>query len=206
MKVCVAQFAKSPESDRVKTRMVPPLSVSQATALHKKLVRHVAAQMASIDVVEHVLWSTRGGEFIERLCQDLPRCRHRVQRGGDLGERLAYAAKQTLGKYDAVILIGSDCPYLTVQHIRQAVDSLAASAVVIAPADDGGYVLLGLRTFRREVFTNIAWGTSRVYEQTRQILRRLDLDVVVMPVLADIDRPEDLNRLAADAELARLLP
>jgi len=205
MKVCIAQFAKSPLIGQVKTRLVPPLSYSEAKRLHENLVRYVAREVSLADEVQHILWSTVGGDFIERLVLELPRCSHRIQRGSNLGARLSYAAKVMLENFEAIILIGSDCPYITRGIIGQAIDLLTKTEVVIGPADDGGYVLMGLKRYQRELFDDIQWGTPMVFEQTMQAISRIELSVAVMASLPDIDRPQDLELLRQQPRFADLL-
>jgi glycosyltransferase A (GT-A) superfamily protein (DUF2064 family) len=94
------------------------------------------------------------------------------------------------------LIIGSDCPALTADHLHQAAAALAAHAAVLIPAEDGGYVLIGLRRARAEVFADIAWSTPQVLPATRDRLRSAGLAWMELPALWDVDRPADLTRLA----------
>jgi len=114
------------------------------------------------------------------------------QQGGDLGARLAHAFQSALFDYDKVVVIGSDCPFIDRRYLTRAFLALDQSDVVIGPASDGGYVLLGLRQFCPALFDNIPWGTQHVGPLTQSIAAREGLAVSVLPTLNDIDRPEDL--------------
>jgi nucleoside-diphosphate-sugar epimerase len=115
------------------------------------------------------------------------------QGDGDLGERLARASGEALAAgVRRVVVIGSDCPGLEARHLAAAFDALQEQDVVIGPAADGGYYLIGLRGPAPSLFENIAWGTSRVAAQTLATAARQTLRVRQLEVLGDVDRPEDL--------------
>jgi glycosyltransferase A (GT-A) superfamily protein (DUF2064 family) len=114
----------------------------------------------------------------------------RLQRGRDLGERMHHALSRNPG----AILIGTDCPELTAADLRRAARLLRGGAeVVIAPAEDGGYALIGARRVRVEIFRDIAWGTSSVYDET--VKRLTGYRWRALRQVWDVDRPEDLARL-----------
>jgi len=125
-------------------------------------------------------------------------CVLKAQRPGDLGQRMHavfVAAEQ------ALLLVGSDCPGLDAPHLQQAAQRLlAGDEAVFTPAEDGGYVLVGLRRPQAELFTGIDWSTDRVMAQTRERLQRLGLRYSEMPMLWDVDRPEDWQRFVATAD------
>jgi hypothetical protein len=91
-----------------------------------------------------------------------------------------------------VVLIGTDCPDLNNQLISQAFDSLKSHDLVLGPARDGGYYLIGLRRLIPELFAEITWSTAEVLSQTQSIAQNLELTIAYLPLLSDIDRPEDL--------------
>lgn len=124
------------------------------------------------------------------------------QSGGDLGARMS-AAFQTsfdLG-IDKVAIIGTDCPKLKAEIIAKAFDELIDQDLVLGPAKDGGYYLIGLRRRIPELFDGIKWGTSEVFAETLMIAKNLGLNIAVLPTLADIDRPQDL--LGLDMNILR---
>ncbi|MGK7891905.1 MAG: TIGR04283 family arsenosugar biosynthesis glycosyltransferase [Leptolyngbyaceae cyanobacterium] len=115
------------------------------------------------------------------------------QGGGDLGQRLTTAFENAFEQGAiAALAIGIDCPGITVDLLAQAYDKLNKHDVVIGPADDGGYYLIGLRQLLPELFESILWGTEIVRDSTLAIARKLNLAIAQLPTLSDIDRPEDL--------------
>jgi glycosyltransferase A (GT-A) superfamily protein (DUF2064 family) len=102
-----------------------------------------------------------------------------------------------IGAAGPTLVIGTDCPVLEVAHLQQAAAALATHDAVLIPAEDGGYVLIGLRRAQPEVFADVAWGTPQVLATTRQRLRSAGLSLRELPALWDIDRPADLARLLA---------
>lgn len=119
------------------------------------------------------------------------------QGDGDLGERMLRAAGRALRDYRAVVIVGSDCPGYDPAYLREARDRLRSDTdVVVGPAVDGGYVLIGLRRIVPGIFAEIDWGRSTVLDAQRRNLRRLGMNWVEMPARRDVDRPEDLALLA----------
>ena len=110
---------------------------------------------------------------------------------------MEFAATKALDQADAVILIGADCPLLEARHLTRAFGWLQQGEdAVLGPAEDGGYVLLGLRRVNRALFRDITWGGDQVLAQTRQRLARLGWRWRELEPLWDLDRPADLDRLA----------
>jgi len=118
---------------------------------------------------------------------------YRQQSEGDLGRRMALAFKESFSAgMTGVVIIGTDCPDLNAQLMVKAFHAIEQNDLVLGPALDGGYYLIGLRRLIPELFTGISWSTAEVLEQTRSIAERLDLAIAFLPLLNDIDRPEDL--------------
>jgi rSAM/selenodomain-associated transferase 1 len=114
---------------------------------------------------------------------------------GDLGERMASAFERSFAAgMTGVVIIGTDCPDLDTQIMAEAFKFLETQDVVLGPAQDGGYYLIGLRRLIPELFVGINWGTSQVRQQTVEIADNLGLAIASLPILHDIDRPEDLSR------------
>lgn len=178
-------FARAPVLGQAKTRLVPRLGEWRAARLHERLTRHalrIARQTS--EAVE--LHGTRRHSFFRDL--GVP---FRLQRGGELGERM-YRALSRARK--PAILIGTDCPALTVADLRRAARSLhGGQDVVLAPAEDGGYALIGVKRPKREWFEGIEWGSARVYEQTVKKLEGHRWRALRR--VWDVDRPADLERL-----------
>lgn len=189
----LVQFARTPLPGKVKTRMQPELSPEQACELHCELVlwtceRLVASRLGEVQVC--VAGSPHHPVF-ER-CLALGATALCVQRGGDLGERMLHAMQGALGRYDSVILVGSDCPALDTAYLQSARAALEEVPVVIGPALDGGYVLIGARQIAAGVFEGVRWGADDVYARTLENLSALGLETRSLAPLADVDRPADL--------------
>ncbi len=205
MRISVIQFLKSPEFAPVKTRMQPQLDASQCKRLHCNLARHVTSAIGSdcselssppelSHTLRYELWSSHGGEFAEALVKERG-WDHAVQCEGDLGQRLTFALTEALSRTQAVIFVGSDCPFIDADYICEAVLALTKSDVVVGPASDGGYVLLGLRGAYVALFEGIDWGSDRVLPQTLEKIQGAGLTHTSLKVLSDIDRPNDLSLL-----------
>ncbi|MFL0799130.1 MAG: TIGR04282 family arsenosugar biosynthesis glycosyltransferase [Agarilytica sp.] len=192
--VIVAQFLKSPEHDAVKTRLYPVLSETEARALHKNLASHVTENLRTAIGITPEIWSSCGGPFAQSLSESIQSAHH-IQCLGDLGQRLTYAMRACLSRSKAVIFIGSDCPFINAQYITSAVEQLVHHDAVIGPANDGGYVLLGMRRVLPQLFTGVTWGSEHVFSQTLQCMRSQGMSYHVLTCLPDIDRPEDLSLL-----------
>ena len=118
-----------------------------------------------------------------------------------------YAFKQALKHYDAAVVIGTDCPAMSAELLAQAYQQLQTeNEAVIAPAEDGGYVLLGLKRAALQLFAGIAWGTDQVYEQTQIKLQQLQLAWSSLKMQWDVDRPDDLQKLVILANQTDLHP
>jgi rSAM/selenodomain-associated transferase 1 len=202
----VIVFARAPQPGRAKTRLVPCLGEWGAASLHRRLVRRTlrVAQAARCGPVElHGAPRARHGFFL-RCARDFGAGLY-AQRGGDLGQRMFNAIAAGLRRHRAVVLVGTDCPALEVRDLRRAARSLAGGCdAVIAPAEDGGYPLIGLRRASPRVFERIGWGGPDVFARTAEVLDGLGWRWRRLRTLWDVDRPEDLARLAASSLHLRL--
>lgn len=188
------QFTREPVPGRVKTRMLPALTPHQACELHCDLTRWTLAALRSVGrgPVELCVAGDPQHPFF-RECADTGGVEITRQGGGDLGARMYAALAAGLERSSLVILVGSDCPEIDGAYIEAAAAALADREVVLGPAQDGGYVLIGVRALRREWFEGIAWGTGEVYAATVAALAASGADFAALAPLADIDRPEDLE-------------
>ena len=118
---------------------------------------------------------------------------HRRQQGADLGEAMYQSFRDVLQHEPAALIIGTDCPQLSLEHVQQAAGYLQTYPAVLGPAHDGGYYLLGLRDADARLFVEMPWSTDRVAELTRQRFRALNWSWQELPVLADVDTVEDLR-------------
>ena len=191
------QFAKAPELGRVKTRMQPYLSTQQSVSLHCRLVEQTYRTLTytpdSPALAPVELWTTgRDEEGFFNTMEPPPN--RREQQGVDLGMRMYHALEHGLQRYQSVVLVGSDCPFFTVDLFAEALKKLASGIdCVLGPAIDGGYVLIGLSRIDLSLFTGITWSTDQVLAQTRSRLRRLSWQWQELTALPDIDTPEDLT-------------
>ena len=186
----MAVFARAPEPGRVKTRLIPVLRAAEAAELYEALL------LDTIEVVEScartvVAFTPSGGRrVLERL---LGGHRRLLPQGpGDLGERLGRVFEILCERGQPALVVGSDCPALTAARIRTAAERLGHADVVIGPALDGGYYLIGLRRPRPELFRDIPWSTGSVLEITRSRAQEAGLRVELLEAARDLDTPEDL--------------
>lgn len=189
-------FAKAPVPGRAKTRLIPALGeIGAARLAHRMLLRTVAeAEGAGLAIPE--LCATPH-PFDPDWAPFLPKAeiRYTDQGEGDLGERLARAAKRIVTLGESVLLIGTDCPQLTARLLRSAAQELESHDAVIHPTLDGGYALLGLRRFDPALFTGIAWSTDKVARTTIGRIKDLGWTVHLGATLRDVDEPADLAEL-----------
>lgn len=191
-------FAKAPQAGRAKTRLIPALGGEGAARLAQRMLQATlaTAQAAALGPLQLCLSPLPGDpawtEFDWPAGVEL-----RDQGDGDLGQRMARAVEAGVQLGLPVLLIGTDCPQLTPQLLRQAAEGLVRHDSVLFPASDGGYVLLGLRQSHPRVFAEIAWSSASVASSTRERLAELGWSLFEGPVLDDIDCPEDLLKLPA---------
>lgn len=196
-----AIMAKAPEAGAVKTRLVPPLRSEEAAALHASFLRDVAeqiAEFASRQQIDPLLVFTppdRAAAFDGLLPAGF---RLLAQRGAGLSERLRYASEDGFAAgYAAITLVGADSPTLPLAALEEAARLLRApgNRVVLGPAEDGGYYLIGLKRAEPRLFQGIAWSTAQVLEQTLARARELALETRLLPAWYDVDDPASLRRL-----------
>jgi uncharacterized protein len=191
-------FAKSPALGQVKTRLVPALGARAAAELHRQLVERTlgTALAAAVGPVE--LWCAPHAQdaFFAECAKKFCLCLQE-QGAGDLGTRMARALEIAVAEGTPALLIGSDCPALTAEYLRAAAAALVkANDAVIGPAEDGGYVLIGLaRSPAAHLFEGLPWGSATVMQETRRRLASLGWRWIELATLWDVDRPEDLPRL-----------
>ncbi|MCP4043947.1 MAG: glycosyltransferase [Gammaproteobacteria bacterium] len=192
-------FSKAPVPGRVKTRLIPALGSENAARLYEQFVRGALSTALASGVGETELWCTpsTAHRFFREMEAGLG-VKLCLQQGVDLGQRMSFAFDSVLtgaGEMNA-ILMGSDCPDLSSTDLINTVQALQDGCdAVLGPAEDGGYVLLGLRSPAPDLFLDMPWGTETVLETTRERLRRLGFRWHELPVYHDVDRPEDLDRL-----------
>ncbi len=192
-------FAKAPQPGFAKTRLIPALGRQAAADLARRLLErtlHIAVA-GQIGVVE--LCGTPDMTDPAWQTVSIPASVQRTNQGeGDLGERLARAAKRVVENGEAVLLIGTDCPELSAEILQQAANALHSNDAALFPTVDGGYALLGLTQFHPSLFEQIAWSTRTVAFETLCRIGALGWSVQNHSMLHDIDEPADLKWLPQD--------
>jgi uncharacterized protein len=190
MRRALVIVGKAPEPGRAKTRLVPPLSEAEAAEVAWAFLQDTCAAALGLGWERVSLVHPPGSlELLSTLGVRLV-----AQRGHGLGDALAGSFADH-GQFDQTLLIGSDTPDLPIELVERASQQLAGSDVVIGPAVDGGYYLLGMCRPHPGLFEEIAWSTQRVYAQTVARAEALGLRTAVLPAWADVDTPDDLRRL-----------
>ncbi len=191
-------FTRYPESGHTKTRLISALGGEGAAALQKKLTEEIIQkieQLVKSSTIEPVIYFEGGDlESMQNwLGQDL---RYKPQSPGNLGEKLKKAFGDAFSAgAQRVVTIGCDCPGLSKEHIGKAFDALYLHDLVLGPATDGGYYLIGIKYSIDALFENIPWGTDKVFEKTVSLAQQLGLSVKFLEELNDVDRPEDLKHI-----------
>jgi len=200
----LAVMAKAPRSGNVKTRLSPPLTLDQAAALNICFLRdtteNLAAVAASGNAASIISYTPIGDEalFDTLLPADFALI---PQRGEGFGERLLATAEDLLAcGYGSVCLIDSDSPTVPAAAFEQAVAELAkpGDRIILGPAHDGGYYLIGLKRPHPELFVNITWSTSTVLVETIAAANTAGLEAVILPLWYDVDDASTLNILTAE--------
>lgn len=186
-------FTRYPEPGLTKTRLIPTLGAKGAATLQQQMTEYTLTKVRELQNRPSIEVRFTGGSLTlmqDWLGNDIV---YQPQGKGDLGERMARSLSVAFRSgMERVVIIGTDCPGLNANLIAKAFHQLHAHDLVLGPALDGGYYLIGLRCFILELFTDINWGTAEVLHQTIAIAKKLDLSVAYLPQLADVDRPEDL--------------
>jgi len=199
-------MAKVPRSGRVKTRLVPPLTPDQASALSECFLRDVAASIATAAATDHARIQGVAVYLADGEDQDFRHVLPReflllAQRGEHLGERLFHAAVDLLeAGFHSVCLVNADSPTLPSSLLGEAVLALQAPGdrIVLGPASDGGYYLIGLKRAHRRLFEEISWSTSSVFAQTIERARELSLEVHRLAEWYDVDDRQSLRLLCRE--------
>jgi len=193
-------FTRYPEPGTTKTRLIPLLGAESAADLQRKMTEHTLSRVKRLTTSHKLSIEIRyeGGD--ENLMQNWlgPDFDYRSQGKGDLGLRMKHSFKDAFrSRATAAVLIGTDIPDITHITIQKAFDTLKQKDMVLGPAKDGGYYLIGLRreslsSAIPHIFNGIEWGTGNVLNETTRIARRLKLRYSLLEFLEDVDRPEDL--------------
>ena len=212
----VAILAKAPVTGLAKTRLIPLLGAAGAARAQRRFT------LNTLQVAGAAMAFANGATAATPTAPDLsvpppltlwcaPDAAHRFFRAlqraagtecinqpqGDIGARMLHAFEHHFAQHAKLplLLVGTDCPVLAPGHLQQAAQALKQHDVVLIPAEDGGYVLVGMRVLVPQVFEGIAWSTPQVMAQTREQLRRAGVSWLELPTLWDVDEPADWQRL-----------
>lgn len=194
MNVALVVLAKAPLPGLAKTRLARTVGDEAAATLARHLLEHTLVTAQGSGLAMTLCGSPSGHPLLIELAEQAG-LRLTAQAEGDLGQRLAAAIEQALQEHDAVLVIGSDCPGLTVQHLQLAAQQLEQHDAVFYPALDGGYTLIGVRQSSAELFQRMPWSTCEVMPETLRRMAALRWCVWLGEALADIDSAEDLIHL-----------
>lgn len=185
-------FIKNPIKGKAKTRLAATVGDDEALRIYKELLRHTREIAANIDANRYLSYSffiDKNDEWANNLFQKS------LQISGDLGLKMKTAFEDAFEKGNKkVVIIGSDCASLTIEIVENAFNKLENHDFVIGPADDGGYYLLGMRTFAPSIFDDIAWSTEQVFPKTIENIQHLNKTYDLLPTLSDIDYEEDWKK------------
>jgi len=189
-------FSKAPIAGQVKTRLIPSLGIDKATKLHRYMLEQTVIKVSRLNDISCELHCApdTDHDFFNMLAEKYA-IKLVSQQGLDLGERMANAMEVSLKNSSQCIIIGTDCPMMTPSYMQQAFAQLTDTDVVIGPAKDGGYVLIGCKVFNAQIFSQVSWSTTRVFKQTVKNINQLHLKYYKLNTLSDVDIDEDLNHL-----------
>ncbi len=185
-------FYRNPVLGKVKTRIAATMGDEAALAIYLRLAAYTRTIVGDLECDKAVFYS----EQIETEDQwDIARYQKHMQRGADLGKRMSGAFQWAFSKgYESVCLIGSDCLDLTTDQLAHSFEILSLNDVVLGPAKDGGYYLIGMNELHKKLFINKPWSSHLLLEATLEEMEKLKLDYQMMPVLSDIDTESDLPK------------
>lgn len=199
-------FTRYPEPGHTKTRLISVLGEEGAARLQKELTEKTIQkidQLAPNSHFEPVIYF-QGGDLVSMQNWLGPERHYKLQAHGSLGEKLKRCFDEafTAGA-QRVVTIGCDCPDLNKVHIGRAFDALYMKDLVLGPATDGGYYLIGLQRPLDALFENIPWGTDKVFNVTVCRAQQLGVSIEILEELPDVDRPEDLKHINYHPDLKR---
>jgi rSAM/selenodomain-associated transferase 1 len=183
-------FAKPPLLGRVKTRLAADIGEKAALEVYTSLLFRQLSRLKAMNLCHVQVWVDGDFQWFNQAGLSLYQ-----QSDGDLGDRMAAAIKSGLREYSRVVLIGSDCPFLDEHYLAKALSALDEHKVVIGPATDGGYVLLGQNEYIDEIFRDILWSTSEVLADTILRLNSTATEYALLPPVEDVDNLLDLQRV-----------
>lgn len=191
-------FQKNAVLGKVKTRISVDVGDALAMEIYQELVRHTHEVCRNVDVQKFLFFS----DFIPDETSEYGQEYHfEVQAGSDLGSKMANAFERIFSKgYEEIIILGTDCGELETRIVEEAFLLLENNEVVIGPARDGGYYLLGMKKLIEDLFVDIPWSTEKVLFLTMEKLENKSISYELLEILADVDRIEDWKKLKEKTE------
>lgn len=196
---CLIVFCKAPIVGQVNTRLTPDMSAEQATDVHRQLTHRLLSLLTGSDLCPVELWCSPDTQhvFFKQCENDYPITLHN-QSGPHLGIRMHHALSNVLERYQHALLLGCDCPSLTIGDLEQAIKALMqGSDITIAPAEDGGYVMIGMSRPHQDLFDGIEWGKDTVLAMTEKRIEEQQLDCYKTARQWDIDTIKDWQRFVS---------
>ncbi len=184
-------FLKNPVAGKVKTRLAQSIGHERALQVYELLTSHTISEAIASNLSTVIYWSDH----------QVTECHtdQSVQAAGDLGERMLTALRTELQTHGSAILIGSDCPMMSHTLLRQAAADLEDHDIVLGPAEDGGYYLIGMKSAHAELFRDLQYSTDHLLADTLDRAKAANLTVASLPTLSDIDYLEDLDKFHSAA-------
>ena len=187
-------FLKYPEKGKVKTRLSKDIGNEKALLIYKKSVSKLLNQLDNNNYDISIYYCPENKNDEVKKWINLPDIKYLAQSGDDLGIRMLNAFKDSISlKYAKTVIIGTDCLEITNSLLSQSFDLLDDSDLVLGPATDGGYYLIGLKAVVETIFQDIHWSTEKVLKQTIKKAKEIKLSYKFLDFNNDIDNIHDLN-------------
>jgi len=188
MKMAIVIMAKRPELGKCKTRLAAKIGAERALLVYNKLLSHTLETAEKTSIPTYLYLSGEGQlEVSDHFLS-------KEQINGDLGDRMMQAFKEVLQGFDAAVMIGTDCPEISSDLLLEAFEELNQNDVVFGPSEDGGYYLIGMKSFHQELFQDIEWSTPEVLERSILHAEKKQLKIGQIRQLNDVDTISDLLR------------
>ena len=185
-------FAKSPRLGGVKTRISTSLGKEKALAIYEQLLKLNCDLCSSFNGSKYIFWDQIPEGAWSEMRQNF---KFVLQLGTDLGKKMENAFSHLFKQgYQKIILIGTDCPYLSMEDLERAFAVLSKQELVLGPAEDGGYYMIGMKSLHPSLFEGISWSTSKVLAQTIHKLETRGVSFELLPTYSDIDTEKDYQR------------
>lgn len=176
-------FIKNPSLGKVKTRLAKDVGNAKALQIYKSLLSYTRSVSLLVDAKRYLFYS-------DQIVSDEwspDQFTKKSQSGKNLGEKMSNAFRSVLTDHPKVLIVGSDCPQLDLMTMSKAYAALDTHDFVIGPSKDGGYYLLGMKSSEVDIFSDIAWSTSKVLEQTTKKISAANKTYHLLREMSDVD-------------------